>query len=666
MRFVFLCLWVGLALLVGCSSTPEVESTPTPPGSGEACGDACSTPPASRCADETSVEAFASNGACVEGVCQYEATRSVCASDETCRDGACVNHDTTFASLVANPGPVAFDASKTHYVVTAPIDAESLSVTAVLANTKTSLFVDDQPARSGTAVSIPFGLDAVRREVRFRAVAVSGASATYSVLFLRYGQQAYVKSSNAEENQGFGGAVAMSADGTTLAVGASGEASSAKGINGVQTDRSAPRSGAVYVFRRSVDGAWAQEAYVKASNSDAGDSFGKSVALSADGATLAVGASDESSNATGVNGNATDNSAPSSGAAYVFRRSAAGMWSQEAYIKAAVVEASDLFGGVVSLSADGATLAVGAYGEDSGVVNNPSDNSASSSGAAYVFRRSAEGVWSQEAYLKAANAGAQDYFGYRVALAANGASLVVGAYFEDSNATGANGNAADNSASNSGAAYVFRRSTAGTWAQEAYLKASNTGAQDFFGYGVGISADGTTVAVGAPGEGSRATGVNGEQGDNSFQNSGAVYVFQRNAAAAWNQEAYVKGVVIRQSRFGETLSLADDGASLAVSAPWEASNATGVNGNVNDETLPNSGAVFLYRRSGTGLWSREAYLKASNTGENDGFGATLAFSRDGSALVVSAEGEASRAKGVDGNQGDNSAAWSGAVYVFAL
>src|SRR2546423_5390472 len=61
-----------------------------------------------------------------------------------------------------------------------------------------------------------------------------------------------------------------------------------------------------------------QQAYLKASNSEAGDFFGKSVAVSGD--TVVVG-SDDSSSATGINGNGSNNSASRSGAAYVFVRS---------------------------------------------------------------------------------------------------------------------------------------------------------------------------------------------------------------------------------------------------------------------------------------------------------------------------------------------------------
>jgi hypothetical protein len=70
------------------------------------------------------------------------------------------------------------------------------------------------------------------------------------------------------------------------------------------------------VFTRSGV-AWTQQAYVKASNTDEDDEFGHSVALSGD--TLAVGAVEESSNATGVNGDQSSNAAGTSGAVYVTR-----------------------------------------------------------------------------------------------------------------------------------------------------------------------------------------------------------------------------------------------------------------------------------------------------------------------------------------------------------
>src|SRR5919108_293261 len=132
-------------------------------------------------------------------------------------------------------------------------------------------------------------------------------------------QAAYVKASNPRAGAQFGFAVALSGDGSTLAVGSQMEESAATGINGKQDDHSKFGAGAVYVYTRGVAG-WSQQAYIKASNTDQDDQFGFNVALSADGNTLAVSAPYEDSAATGINGNQADNSMAKSGAVYVFTR----------------------------------------------------------------------------------------------------------------------------------------------------------------------------------------------------------------------------------------------------------------------------------------------------------------------------------------------------------
>jgi hypothetical protein len=335
-------------------------------------------------------------------------------------------------------------------------------------------------------------------------------------------QQAYVKASNTDPNDLFGArSLALSADGNTLAVGAPNEGSAATGIGGDQADNSAVYAGAVYVFVRA-NGAWAQQAYVKASNTGGGW-FGESLALSADGNTLAVGAIREDSAATGIGGDQADNSAVFAGAVCVFVR-ANNTWAQQAYVKASNTDANDKFGWSLALSADGNTLAVGAYDEDSaatGIGGDQADNSASEAGAVYVFVRANE-VWAQQAYVKPSNP--SDRFGWILALSADGNTLAVGAYVEDSAATGIGGDQASNSAGGAGAVYVFVRVNK-AWAQEAYVKASNTDEGDQFGSSLALSADGNTLAVGAPGEDSAATGIGGDQGDNSATHSGAVYIY---------------------------------------------------------------------------------------------------------------------------------------------
>lgn len=459
----------------------------------------------------------------------------------------------------------------------------------------------------------------------------------------------YFKASNTRAAGGFGYAVALSGDGSTLAVGASGDGSSATGIGGNQGDNATPGAGAVYVFTRT-GGVWSQQAYVKASNTGAGDGFGSSVSLSLDGNTLAVGARFEGSAAIGIDGSQTDNSAPGAGAVYVFVRNG-GAWSQQAYVKASNTNTanSDFFGYSVALSGDGSTLAVGAIWEASsatGIGGNQADNSTGVAGAVYVFARSGT-TWTQQAYVKASNTAAFDHFGNSVALSGDGNTLAVGAFGKDSGA---------------GAVYVFTRS-GGVWSQQAYVKASNTQGSDEFGRSVTLSGDGNTLAVSAYGEDSSATGIGGDQADNSASSAGAVYVFTR-SGSTWSQQAYVKpSSTDAGDRFGYSVALSGDGNTLAVGADAESSSGTGINGNQADNSASSAGAVYVFTRSG-GTWSQQAYVKASNTEAIDNFGYSVALSSDGNTLAVGANVEDSNATGIGGSQTDNSASNSGAVYVY--
>jgi hypothetical protein len=466
-----------------------------------------------------------------------------------------------------------------------------------------------------------------------------------------WNQQAYVKPINTGAQDNFGSSVSLSQFGTALAVGSPYEASSATTVNGNSADNSAQGAGAGYVFTRLMS-SWIQQAYLKAPNNSGSDLFGNAIVLSADGNTMAVCSIAEESNATGINGDESNNATPFAGAVYIFIRNGAS-WSQQAYIKPSNTPVANLFfGRSLSLSADGNTLAVGATGDSA--VNF-------SSGATYIFGRSAGAIWTQQAYLKASNAGTNDQFGGSLALSADGNTLGVGASFEQSNATGINGNQSDNSLSSAGAVYVFTR-TSGTWAQQAYVKASNTGIGDYFGWRVSLSDDGNTMAVNAIGESSSATGINGTQADNTATSSGAVYIFSR-VASTWTQQAYIKASnTATDDYFGYALQLSGDGNTLGVGAYGEDSAAMGINGNQFDDTAARSGAVYVFARHGM-TWAQEAYVKASNTGANDGFGWSLALSSDGNSLFVGAYFESGNTSGLNGNQSAKTSANAGAAYL---
>jgi hypothetical protein len=494
-------------------------------------------------------------------------------------------------------------------------------------------------------------------------------------------QTAYIKSSNPHANDHFGNGgaleghgLAVSGDGMTMAVGAPYESSAAKGINGNQNDTSLYASGAVYVFTQK-NGAWTQQAYIKASNPGQSYRFGHHIVLSQDGNTMAVSSHFEASDTKGVNGNQNDKSIPQAGAVYVFARTG-NTWTQQAYIKASNTgekgtadkpDEGDQFGFSVALSADGNNLAVGAISEDSkatGINGDQSDNSQQSSGAVYVFTRSGN-TWAQQAYVKPSNTWAAMLFGYAVGLSADGNTLAASAYDERGAAREINGTQ-DRGRPGAGAIYVFKR--AGTdWVQTDYLKAHNAENGDSLGYDMAISQDGNTIAGGAGDEDCMVGGINPPGCDNDYKtdtSSGAAYVFVRKDGK-WSEQAFIKASHPgKEDWFASRLNLSGDGNTLAVSAQLENGNSKGINGNETDVSAEDSGALYLFTRTGD-TWVQKAYMKGSNTEAYDEFGSSAAMSKDGKILAVGARGEASAAKGINGDQKDNSAMGAGAVYVFS-
>jgi len=433
-----------------------------------------------------------------------------------------------------------------------------------------------------------------------------GSGAVY--IFTRQGdnwvQQAYLKASNPGLMDNFGFVTALSGSGNTLAVSAYSESSGDAGVEADQSDNSIPQAGAVYIFTRTGD-SWDQQAYIKSSNIGErgfgdGDQFGAALTLSDDGNVLAVSAITEDGGSPGIDGDEMDNSKPDAGAVYLFQRNG-NTWAQSAYVKASNPSDGDLFGYSVSLSADGRRLAVGSYDEDGSLAgsNEQQDDELDESGAVYVFDYSGE-VWNQTAYLKASNAGSGDALGVAVAISGDGNTLVATAADEDGMVTGVNGiqdqtvsvDAADSNIA-AGAIYVFVH-TNGSWSQQAYVKASNTGVNDWFGSRVALSGDGNILAAGAQLEDSAAQGIDGIQDDDTATAAGAVYLFAR-TEGAWSQIAYMKGSNTEAfDEFGSSISLSRDGSLIAIGAQYEDSASVGLSGNQTDNSGFDSGAVYLF------------------------------------------------------------------------
>lgn len=478
----------------------------------------------------------------------------------------------------------------------------------------------------------------------------------------------YLKSTNPHVSASFGGSIALSADGNTLAVGSSGEDSAATGINNTSPgpgDTSADFAGAVFVFVRSPAGVWSQQAYIKASNTAAGQYFGKSISLSSDGNRLAVGATGEGTSAT------------SSGAVYIYNRTGTN-WAimGSGPFKASNPMQGGTFGYSVSLSGDGNSLAVGAFGESStatGITTGSGGSFTNQSvfhGAVYLFAYSA-GSWSQTHYVKPSVHKAGGRFGSSVALNGAGTALVVGSQGENSAATGISTSAAtDTGADGSGAAYVFEKNL-GTWSQTAFVKPSNTRAGARFGVSIGMAANGASFVVGSNYETSGAKGVNGTNpgpDDTTATNSGAAYVFAKNPNGVFEQTAYLKASNTRSNTyFGQAVGMSIDGKTVIAGSTPEASAATGVNNTTpgaNDTSLPNAGAAYVFHLVG-GSWQQTAYLKQFRpVARAVGLGSSVAATNGGTTIAVSAPADPSTDVGVNGTKNDTGASGSGAVFMF--
>ena len=518
---------------------------------------------------------------------------------------ATVSTDASLAALSVSGGLLtpAFDSATLNY--DAAVVNVNVAITPTTSDASASVTVNGVAVTSGSASRL-INLDEGQNAIEVVVTAEDGITAeTYTVVVTRiaasFGQQAYIKASNAGTNDLFARVVAL--DGDTLVVGAKGERSE---IASDETDNNSYNTGAVYVFIRDNDGTWTQQAYLKASNLGYADEFGISVALS--GNTLAVGATEEDSDGSSE----VDNSMENAGAVYIFTRDPnTGIWTQQAYIKPNNPDSSDRFGEELALSGD--TLAVGVRRESSNG-SSETDNSAGSSGAVFIFTRS-NTSWTQQAFIKGSNTEAGDEFGSSVALEAG--TLVVGAPGEDSDGS----SETDNSWSGTGAVYVFTGSGS-SWTQQAYLKAMSINIyHKSGGFGQEVDLSGDSLAVGAP-----STSL------------GAAYVYTR-SGSVWSPQYRFMESVNFTIRLGSSVALSTD--SLAVGA--------------------NNGNVYLYTRSGASWNQPRRIINASNAEVSDLFGATgSSISLSGDTLAIGASGEDS-----DGSsESDNSASNAGAAYVF--
>lgn len=372
----------------------------------------------------------------------------------------------------------------------------------------------------------------------------------------------------------FGISVAISND--TIVIGAPMEDGNQQSISATPTSTlTLANSGAAYVYRRSGT-VWNLEAYLKPTNLNGGDSFGRFVAI--DGDTIVVGSPKEQSlDPTLRFGNdaSSDNTGVSIGAVYVFKRTGT-TWAQEAYLKSHIPAANDQFGSEIGITGD--TLVVGV---------SQDDTTASNSGAVHVFKRSGN-IWSRDSYLKASAPIANSLFGVSVGISVD--KIIVGA------------------AGQNGAAYIFQNNGSG-WTEETILTAPNAEVNDQFGKAVSIYGD--TVAIAAPNESDSIKtilnrGTLPNLTDNGCLNSGAVYVFQKENNN-WIYRSFIKTTNADPSDrvsnatsgpAGEYGSLSIYGDTIALGAAEEKGGTTVSSplAPAADNSKTRAGAVYIFTR----------------------------------------------------------------------
>ena len=255
-----------------------------------------------------------------------------------------------------------------------------------------------------------------------------------------------------------GRGIDISGDGNYIIAGAPGETSN---------------TGAAYIFYQGSTHTWAQQAKITSTGGATSEQFGVDVDIDADGTRAIIGAWKED----------TSSNTEDYGAAYVFKRTGTS-WAQEARIVSSDIALDDEFGNSVAINTtDGTVAIVGAY------------NKATAAGAAYIFKRDGTS-WSQDAKIVADDAAAYDYYGWRVAITADGSHVFVTAQLENSN---------------QGKIYVYKNTSGSTWAQQATIVQSSR-QSGYFGDGLAVNNSGDIVIAGAHTE--TATG----------SNAGAVYI----------------------------------------------------------------------------------------------------------------------------------------------
>ena len=319
---------------------------------------------------------------------------------------------------------------------------------------------------------------------------------------------AKIQARDKEPDDRFGYSVAISGD--KIVVGA------------YREDTGGIDAGAAYLYQIESDGSVSELTKIQASDAEAGDNFGRSVAISDD--KIIVGADEEDTGGLGA------------GAAYVYQIETNGSVSELAKILASDAEADDYFGNSVAISGD--KIIVGAYREDAGELRD--------AGAAYVYQIETNGSVSELAKIEASDAEAGDNFGRSVAISDD--KIIVGA-----------SEGKDTEGFSSGTAYLYQIETNGSVYELAKIEVSDAKPYDYFGYSVAISGD--KIIVGAYGE------------DTGGSNTGASYLYQIEADGSVTEIKKIQAIDQEEEDwFGRSVAI--DGDKIIVGAYREDTGGT--------------------------------------------------------------------------------------------
>jgi hypothetical protein len=309
-----------------------------------------------------------------------------------------------------------------------------------------------------------------------------------------------------------------------------------------------------------------------------------------------------------------DTGAGNSGAVYIFAKNG-DAWEQRQILKASTPGAEDCFGSSLALAGD--TLVVGAFRE-----SPCSGSTVPRPGGAYVFNRQGD-MWTQTTQLMNPDADNGDGFGSGVVAAKD--SIVVGSGYSDKNGR------------DSGAAYVFGRGPEG-WKYLQTLTAAQPSAGARFGWGLVL--EDRTLVVSAL-----------EETTEVAASAGAAYVFSFDGQA-WNfQQRLVPSVSEKDGNFGHNMTLL--GNRLVIGAPA-----------INLLADTQRGQVFVFDRSAGSMFMETQLLNAPIPRSSDWYGMSVAL--NGSLLAIGAGGDASGARGLDGDLRRTDSPGSGAVHIYSV